>query len=235
MTDTPESPRPQWAGRVSRNKIQRLYERDAQGLPDEELIDEVGIALLARCEAILQATDQRRGEVVLCPECGEIVPRQEKEFEELICDCGWRLPWREYRKSFTKKQLSAGGIEPFLREYLEQYPKCRTHRHRMIQIDILIHRYHWELQGNPGRPGACNLIGGRQYEIWEFLQSLAYSDQSTPGLEQTYNRWRKQGRRQLRKIDQRRRKRAKQEEAAAEAASEEATPSGADTGPEPGD
>jgi hypothetical protein len=127
----------------------------------------------------------------------------------LRCGCGWELSWKEYHKSRQKKQLSAGGIEPFLQEYLAQFPRCKTHRHKMIQIDILIHRYHWELQGDPGRPGACNLIGGRQWEIWELLEGLAHSELSTLGLEQTRNRWRKKGRRQLRKLAKRRERAAR--------------------------
>ena len=194
------SQRPQWAPRVSRYKIAQLYRTDAQGILDEELIDEVGYAFLARSESILQATEAARG-APLCPECGDPVPYSGDTEEDLSCKCGWRLPWSEYRKSYRRKQLSAGGIEPFLREFVEKFPRAKTHRHKMILIDILIHRYHWELEGDPGRPGAANLIGGKISEIVEFLYDLSYSDQSTPGLHQTYNRWRKRGRRLIRKLE----------------------------------
>lgn len=42
-----------WARRVSRRDIQRLYESDARGLLDEELLDRVHYAFYARvCDMI---------------------------------------------------------------------------------------------------------------------------------------------------------------------------------------
>jgi hypothetical protein len=46
----------QWANRVSQIKIWQLYQSDARGILDEELIDEVGIALYARAQSILLLT-----------------------------------------------------------------------------------------------------------------------------------------------------------------------------------
>ena len=54
---------------------------------------------------------------------------------------------------------------------------------------------------NPGRPGGSNLIGGTVTQVVALLNGLTYSDQSTPGLRETNNRWRKQGRRVLRKLE----------------------------------
>ncbi|MBI5289694.1 MAG: hypothetical protein HY873_12045, partial [Chloroflexi bacterium] len=42
----------QWARRVKPEVIRRLYTRDAKGIVDEELIDEVGYAMYARCHSI---------------------------------------------------------------------------------------------------------------------------------------------------------------------------------------
>ena len=42
-----------WAAKVSRAKIRQVYHKDALGLVDEELIEEVGFALLQRCENIV--------------------------------------------------------------------------------------------------------------------------------------------------------------------------------------
>ena len=46
--------RPVWAPRVPRFKIAQLYHTDARGLQDEDLADEVGVALLVRIESCLQ-------------------------------------------------------------------------------------------------------------------------------------------------------------------------------------
>ncbi len=51
-----KSDKPRWAGRVSRAQILQLYATDAKGIVDEELIDEVGYALLTRCESITAVT-----------------------------------------------------------------------------------------------------------------------------------------------------------------------------------
>lgn len=198
---SPQTGRPEWAGRVSRFRIAALYRGDARGIVDRELIDEVGYALLARCESILAATQAVRGEAV-CPVCRAAIPHEPGATEVLTCpECGWSLPWSEYHASMQRKQLWAGGIEGFLREFVEKYPKAPTPRHRMILIDQLIHRYHWEMINDPGRPGGGNLIGGTVVEVVALLDSLTYSEQSTPGLQEMRNRWRKQGRRTLRRLE----------------------------------
>lgn len=198
---SPETGRPEWAGRVPRHKIAELYRTDALGIVDQELIDEVGFALLARCESILIATEAGRGQA-MCPVCQSLLARRGGDEERVECEaCGWGLPWSEYHASFRRKQLGAGGIEDFLREFVEKYPKAPSPRHRMILIDQLIHRYHWEMIQDPGRPGGSNLIGGTVTEVLAFLNALTYSARSTPGLRETYNRWRKQGRRALRKLE----------------------------------
>lgn len=45
---SPQTGRPEWAGRVSRYKIAKLYHTDALGIVDKDQIDAVGYALLAR-------------------------------------------------------------------------------------------------------------------------------------------------------------------------------------------
>jgi hypothetical protein len=39
-----------WAKRVSRRDIQRLYESDAQGMPDEDLLDQIHYAIRGRSQ-----------------------------------------------------------------------------------------------------------------------------------------------------------------------------------------
>ncbi len=68
---SPQTGRPEWAGRVSRHKIVKLYKTDARGIVDPELIDEVGTWLLLRCESILMATEAQAGPQA-APEAGEV-------------------------------------------------------------------------------------------------------------------------------------------------------------------
>jgi hypothetical protein len=177
---------PKWAPRVQRRKIRQLYETDAQGIYDLDLINEVGYALLARCESFITANRAREGELP-CPQCSRSVPRE----ETLRCSCGWTLPWADYFKTIQHKQLS--GAEPVLkqfRSFVSAFPSAPTPQARMQLIDRLIHGFHWYLKtGGPTRPVAVNLIEGRLSDVVAFLDRLTYGEKSTPGIRETYAQW----------------------------------------------
>jgi hypothetical protein len=177
---------PKWAPRVAQRKIRQLYETDAQGIYDPDLILEVGYGLLARCESFITANRAREGELP-CPECGQTVRRE----ETLHCPCGWTLPWADYFKTIQHKQLS--GAEPVLvqfREFVAAFPAARTPQEKMFLIDRLIHGFHWYLKtGGPTRPVAVNLIEGRLNDVVAFLDRLTYGPKSTPGTRETYAEW----------------------------------------------
>src|SRR6185503_18145838 len=56
-----------WARRLSKNDIYGLYQSEASGLLDEELLEEVGIGFYARCQTIQQVTER------LCPDCSAVI------------------------------------------------------------------------------------------------------------------------------------------------------------------
>ena len=189
--------RPTWASRVSRYEIARLYHSDARGMRDEDLADEVGYGFLARIRDILKVTDAHRGRVH-CPECDTVIPRPQSKTrmhadEQIVTcpNCGWQLSWGNYYKSYRNKHLLVGGMEPFFREFLVEFPAARGYQQKILLIDTLIHRYHWELEGEPGGPGAVGLIGGTRSEVIAFLNELTYGNKSTPGLAENRQRWRK--------------------------------------------
>ena len=189
--------RPTWAPRVSRHKIAHLYRTDAKGIRDEDLVNDVGYAFLARIHDILKVTDAHAGRVH-CPRCDAVFPRPGPELRMTRNDqivkcpaCGWQLPWGDYFRSYRKKHLLAGGMESFFREFARDFPEAGTCGERMILIDTLLHRYHWELEGEAGGPGAVGLIGGTRNEIIAFLNELTYDEKNTPGLEQNRTQWRK--------------------------------------------
>lgn len=179
---------PAWARRVPQRKIRRLYETDAKGIYDGDLIDEVGYGLLARCESFIRANRARAGEVP-CPECGRIVRRE----EVLLCPCGWELRWADYFKTIQHKQLS--GAEPVLeqfRDFAKAFPSARTPREKVLRIDRLIHGFHSYYKTNgPTRPVAVNLIEGRMSEVVAFLDDLSYGEKSTPGTREKLGEWNK--------------------------------------------
>ncbi len=86
-----ELPRIYWAKRISRAKIWRLYQRDALGIADEDLIDEVGTALYARCQSIIMVTEANR---VICPQCQNLIVCPEARWSKtwsIVCSaCEWR-------------------------------------------------------------------------------------------------------------------------------------------------
>jgi len=181
---------PTWARRVPKQKIRRLYETDAKGIYDEELIDEVGYALLARYDSFITASLAVAGELP-CPECGQSVRRE----ETLRCECGWELPWADYFRTVQHKQLS--GAEPVLkqfRKFVSAFPTAREPRQKMLRIDRLLHGFHWYLAKGadaltPTRPVAVNLIEGRMGDVVAFLESLTYGDKSTPGMRENLAEW----------------------------------------------
>ena len=177
---------PRWAPRVPRIKIRQLYERDAQGIYDLDLIHEVGYGLLARCESFITANRAREGELP-CPECGQTVRREEM----LRCPCGWALSWADYFKTIQHKQLS--GAEPVLqqfRDFCNAFPSARTPQEKMLLIDRLIHGFHWTYKADgPTRPVAVNLIEGRLSVVVAFLDQLTYGAKSTPRTKETLAKW----------------------------------------------
>lgn len=182
-----------WAPRVSQQLIQRLYEDDAQGLQDEELINEVGWTLLARCDSFIRAVEATQGKV-RCPSCDGLILHHNQPDEILHCPvCGWEIPWQDYFKTIQHKQLS--GAEPvlfFFRDFIMRFPKAKEPAEKIFLIDQLIHGFHWNSHDNgPTCTTAVNLISGGYHEVVDFLDRLSYGPSSTPGLSQTRQQWRR--------------------------------------------
>jgi len=186
---------PRWASRVNPTTIRRLYETDARGVVDEELIDEVGFALYARCQSILRATEAQAGRVT-CPRCEQVIARNaagpwDNRDEVMTCPgCGWRMRWRDYFASYQGKHLVGGGATEMHRIFAAAFRQARTPSEKMLAIDSLIHSFHWELVKDPGRSAARELIYAKNTtELLAFLDSLTYGNGSTPGLLERKAAW----------------------------------------------
>jgi hypothetical protein len=190
-----------WPKRVTKERLRRLYLSEAAGLLDEELLDEVGITLYLRCQAILDIERAQSEGLVRCPRCQQAgrdtwlrrghASREQPE-PQLICGiCGWALSWREYAASYRRRQLNLGGAGAYFSAYVDAYPRLRSARDKMLAVDRLIHAFHYSLRSDPTlptRPAAVNLIEGRLTDIVPFLDELTYGAGS-PRLLETRREW----------------------------------------------
>ena len=187
-----------WAPKVRPERIRRLYERDALGIVDDELIDDVGLALHARCVSIALVNDGR----VVCPGCatefkvartyrertkGETPDDPERVVPCPRTGCGWETTVGRWHQSWRHRELHAGWGLPALRAFAEGYPAATTAQTRMLLVDQLLHTFHQDLRrSTPGRSVAHNLIEGNQRQTLALLDSLAYGDHSPPERRATY-------------------------------------------------
>lgn len=183
-----------WSPRVAPSKIRRMYELDVRGIVDEDFINEVGFALFARCEDIVEVTAARDGEVT-CQMCGRSIRRVGGVEEVLVCpSCDWRVKWGDYQRTYNRKGLLAGikgaPTVKIFRKFVDEWVKCRSPQQKVLAIDRLIHSFHVDAELNDTRPAACNVIKGNAHDVISLLDQLAYGDQSTANTEETRDQWR---------------------------------------------
>jgi hypothetical protein len=173
-----------WAPRVRPDLIRRLYQADAQGLHDTELIDEVGHAMLARCETIRTASERR------CIHCHGLLEGQRTRDGVLHCPaCGWSVRWKTFQQSYKKRRIHGSRALPAFLLFLEQYPRARAWAEKMREIDAVIHAVHESLGPNPWvAPAADNLIEGRVEDTLQLLDELASGD-GTADIRQRQEVW----------------------------------------------
>jgi len=181
-----------WAPKVAREKIFLLYSSDAQGIVDEELIDEVGWALWSRCDSILTVTAAHYGRV-RCPSCGEMIVRQGAGTEDqgLRCPaCDWQMSWEDYHQTYRGKQLIGANAADIFEKYHRAFPQTQAANAKMLLIDQLLHAFHLGLT-EIGRPVAANLIEGSLKKVIRFLDALTNSDTSAAGIGSSRDLWRR--------------------------------------------
>jgi hypothetical protein len=192
-----------WAPRVNLHDVKKLYLSCARGLYDEELVDDVGIALFLRCDSIMEYTWANEG-MVRCKRCHRngaesYIERRSKLPRELLrCSaCGWQIQWRVYLSETEKRssgQLMAGHARRAFEDFHKMYPLCRDPRSKLLAIDRLIHEFHWMLKEDGEQPVAmrtacANLLEGTATEIMDLLNGLTYSENTDAELLKTRNRW----------------------------------------------
>ncbi len=196
----------EWSPRVSLAKIRALYLNEARGTCDDELIQEVGFSLLARCQSILEYTEACETGRVRCKRCEKqgqttILQRNMHKPSMLLrCPvCGWQVRWRVYKAESENAdgQLHAGHAGTAFARYVAVYPQCRTREEKILAIDRLIHEFHWFLvkEDRPARankPAGVNLLRGNTSQVLTMLNELTYGENTPPELVEMKTWWLKQ-------------------------------------------
>jgi len=168
----------QWAGKVSRRDIQRLYESDAQGLLDADLLDQVLFTIQARVIDMFEVREAQQHGRVKCRSCGALIPQpfwmgSRNKDNPLICaQCGWRTTCGAFFESYTGKDLLPGSRTELFQEFLERLSTARTPQEKMLLLDWLIHAFHIQ-SGVSSRLVAMNVIQGSRGQLIELLTRLA--------------------------------------------------------------
>jgi hypothetical protein len=171
--------RVRWAPKIPVAMIVRLYESDAKMLRDDELVDDVGWRLLARCQDVVLVADSK----VACPECGTTfaVPwiGEPDERASTCPGCGWSITAADYHATFRHQDLYGIGAREAFAEYASRFPRLTTYVEKMRAIDRLVHAVH-----ESGNFAARNLFEGRARAVLATLDSLAgrpSSSRADPG------------------------------------------------------
>ena len=199
----------EWSPRVSLAKIRALYVNEAHGTCDDELIEEVGFGLLARCRSIIEYTEACETGMVRCKRCEKqgqttlIQRNMNKPSALLRCPvCGWQVRWRVYKAESENVdgQLRAGHAGDAFMRYMAVYPQCRTREEKILAIDRLIHEFHWILvkEDRPARankPAGVNLLRGNTTQVLNLLNELTYGENTPPELLEGKEWWLEQQKR----------------------------------------
>lgn len=89
--------------------------------------------------------------------------------EAFTCNhCGHKFNWRSWRKNYTRKNLLVGN-ETIFQSYYSAFPKAKSLKASVLEIDRLIHAVH--ARGSLGEA----LIEGDKTTVREMLNELAYN------------------------------------------------------------
>jgi hypothetical protein len=165
-----------WSPPVSRDKIKRLYESDAKGLINSELLDDIGFAIYTRCLQGQEECELMDMGKIKCHNCGEILNYSSGI---ITCKCSYQYMYRDYRRSFRANNMPTGGAAHIFNKFISEWPRMKSESEKMLLIDWLIHEFHINLlSGSKGRFVGINLIQGTKAQIKDLILSLAYGNNS---------------------------------------------------------
>jgi len=165
-------PRIRWAPRLRTDHLIALYESNASGVLDPDLVDKVGWRLWERLCDVIRVSDGK----VRCPVCRcefqVRIPGEEPDTVKTCPGCGWRVTAGEWHKSWEHQGLN-GKCEEF-EHFVRSYPRAATASQRMILIDAAVHALHVSARLDLfGNFAARNFLEGSRPKIVALLEELA--------------------------------------------------------------
>ena len=162
-----------WCRKVSRKDLLRLYQGEAAGLIDQELLEEIGYTFYARCRQAKEVRELMEEGKLLCLHCGAVL-KPSGYTSPVHCECGYCYTYREYRRSCNTANMPGGRAAPIFETFAQKWPSCRETSQKMMLIDWLIHECHVTLMsGLKGRSVCVNLIEGTLKQISDLIVKLA--------------------------------------------------------------
>ncbi len=159
-----------WAARLPMPLLQKLYESDAAGIRDEELCDNVGTYLFARCRTFALIKSRE----VQCPRCETVFTVAKEGISECPnSECDWYTVQHVYGQSIANHYAWYGRASKAFMEFYERYPSARGYGKKMVLIDQLIHGFHLDDQGRAVKSVASKLLEGNKNEVVRFLDRLS--------------------------------------------------------------
>lgn len=164
-----------WPKKVARADLNRLYQSDARGLPDEALLDDIGLTIYARCKEAKEIYELMEAGNIKCRACGALHACVSQE-GVVACACGRQYTYHAYRKSFREDNMPRGAASALFDRFVEDWERARESAVKMRLIDNMIHQCHVAaISGLTGRPVGVNLIQGTKGQITELINKLAYN------------------------------------------------------------
>ena len=171
--------------KVSRNDLMKLYQSEAKGLINEDLLDEVGYTFYTRCTQAKQARELMEQGKMLCLHCGAVLSDDivkiggytpfSKSNLPVSCDCGYSYTYREYRRCCNAANMPGGRATPIFEHFAQKWPSCKDTAQKMMLIDWLVHECHVTLMsGIAGRSVCINFIEGTTKQISDLITTLAH-------------------------------------------------------------
>jgi len=191
-----------WAKRLPLNALRMLYLSQAKGLLDTELLEEAAVTLYLRCKDIVAVGKSQNGEV-RCPFCYEkdmtenyiciCFEGRKKINDNLRCDkCLNVFSLTEYRQCYKREQLNMGGAGYAFERFIREYEQPALPEKRMLQIDRLIHAFHYSLKSSPDQPTRSvgpNLLSANLTTVMAFLNELSGAAVNNAEMNDNAQKW----------------------------------------------